>query len=192
MRNIIFLDIDGVLNCQEAYISGECKYQEWIWEDGRKDHYQRFCSWNKKWLNLLIKETNADIVISSTWRSSGLEFMRKVWNLEQMEGEIIGITPIIRANGVSIPRGIEIEYYLKNDLDFQHCFWDKEIQQFNMEKSNINNYIIIDDDGDMLYQQRNHFVHVYPPPRNFMGFNEEHYLKALNILSKSVIDINYD
>ena len=33
---IIFLDIDGVLNCQEAYKSGECKYVEWINTQGNE------------------------------------------------------------------------------------------------------------------------------------------------------------
>jgi histidinol phosphatase-like enzyme len=35
---IIFLDIDGVLNCESAYRNGECQYQEWVWEDGRIDN----------------------------------------------------------------------------------------------------------------------------------------------------------
>jgi hypothetical protein len=85
LDKIIFLDIDGVLNCEEAYRSGECQYTEWIWEDGRKDHYQRFCSWSKDLMNKLIRETGAKIVISSTWRHSGIEFMRKVWEMEEME-----------------------------------------------------------------------------------------------------------
>jgi hypothetical protein len=189
--NIIFLDIDGVLNCEEAYRSGECQYQEWIWEDGRKDHYQRFCSRSKDLLNKLIKETGAKIVISSTWRQSGIEFMRKVWALEEMEGEIIGITPSMRTKGIDIPRGMEIEYYLKEDLKFSHINWDSEKQREHMEKSGVDNYIIIDDDSDMLYRQRNHFVHVLPSPRNKRGFNEKYYAEALEKLSKDVIGLNY-
>lgn len=41
-----------------------------------------------------------------------------------------------------------------------------------MEKSGVDNYIIIDDDADMLYGQKNHFVHVLPSPRNKDGFRE--------------------
>ena len=188
---IIFLDIDGVLNCESAYRLGECQYVEWIWEDGRKDHYQRFCSWSKDLLNKLIKETGAKIVISSTWRHSGIEFMRKVWEMEEMEGEIIGITPSLRTKGLHIPRGMEIDYYLKEDLKFSHINWDEVIQREYMEKTGVDNYIIIDDDSDMLYKQRNHFVHVLPSPRNKDGFNEKYYVEALEKLSKSVIDLNY-
>jgi hypothetical protein len=190
---IIFLDIDGVLNCEKAYRSGECNYVKWNWENGTEDHHQSFCSWSKELLNKLIDETDAKIVISSTWRSSGIEFMRKVWELEGMHGEIIGITPSFRGdiNGYTIPRGCEIDYYLEHDLKFNHINWDKDTQQKYMDRSGIENYIIIDDDSDMLYGQRNHFVHVLPSPRNKEGFNQKYYKEALAKLTKSVIDLNY-
>lgn len=188
---IIFLDIDGVLNCESAYRNGECQYQEWIWEDGRKDHYQRFCVRSKELLNKLIDETDAKIVISSTWRHSGIEFMKKVWNMEEMSGEIIGITPSLRTKGLHIPRGMEIQYYLENDLKFHHINWDSTVQQEYMNKSGVENYIIIDDDSDMLYGQRNHFVHVLPSPRNKDGFNMHYYNKARLMLEKSCIELNY-
>ena len=114
---IIFLDIDGVLNCENAYRSGECKYVEWVDRNEEVDHHQSFCSWSRQWLNKLIEETDAKIVISSTWRSSGLEWMRDVWKFEKMSGEIIGITPNFRGdiNGYTIPRGCEIEKWLKDN-----------------------------------------------------------------------------
>lgn len=188
---IIFLDIDGVLNCESAYKAGECQYQEWVWEDGRKDHYQRFCVRSKNLLNKLIDETKAKIVISSTWRMSGIEFMKKVWELEEMHGEIIGITPSMRTSGIHIPRGMEIDYYLEHDLNFNHINWDEKIQQEYIDQSGVENYIIIDDDSDMLYNQRNHFVHVLPSPRNKDGFNQKYYEEALEKLNKTIIDLNY-
>jgi hypothetical protein len=191
LRKIIFLDIDGVLNCEDAYKSGECKYVEFTSENGGKDHYQGFCKRSKDLLNRLIDETGAGIVISSTWRRSGIEFMKKVWELEGMRGEIIGLTPSLRNSEISIPRGLEIDHFLKNDLGFYHINWDQGMQMDRMEKSGIGNYIIIDDDSDMLYGQRNHFVHVLPSPRNKMGFNEEYFGEALLKLSKTAIDLNY-
>ena len=188
---IIFLDIDGVLNCESAYRNGECQYQEWTWEDGRKDHYQRFCVRSKELLNKLIDETGAKIVISSTWRHSGIEFMRKVWEMEEMSGEIIGITPSLRTKGLDVPRGLEIAYFLNNDLQFNHINWDEVIQQEYMDKSGVENYIIIDDDSDMLYNQRKHFVHVLPSPRNKDGFNQHYYEIAKSMLEKTVIELNY-
>jgi len=188
---IIFLDIDGVLNCESAYRNGECQYQEWIWEDGRKDHYQRFCVRSKELLNKLIDETGAKIVISSTWRHSGIEFMRKVWEMEEMSGEINGITPSLRTKGLDLPRGLEIAFFLNNDLQFNHINWDEVVQQEYMDKSGVENYIIIDDDSDMLYNQRKHFVHVLPSPRNKDGFNQHYYEIAKSMLEKTVIELNY-
>lgn len=189
---IIFLDIDGVLNCENAYKSGECHYVTWKWENGKEDNHQSFFSKSKILLNQLIKETGAKIVISSTWRHSGIDFMKKVWELEEMEGEIIGITPDFRNNSkISIPRGVEIDHFLKWNLNFEHINWDETIQLKYMEKSGVENYIIIDDDGDMLYQQRNHFVHVLPSPRNKDGFNQKYYKQALAILNKDIIQLNY-
>lgn len=188
---IIFLDIDGVLNCQDAYKSGECKYVEWINTQGDKDHHQAFCSWSKGYLNKLIEETDAKIVISSTWRLSGIEHMKGVWKQEEMKGEIIGITPNFRSSGYTIPRGCEIDCYLEETFGFFHINWSKEEQQKYMDKSGIENYIILDDDSDMLYKQRSHFVHVLPSPRNTSGFNETYYQEALAKLSSNVIDLNY-
>jgi hypothetical protein len=190
---VIFLDIDGVLNCERAYVNGYCKYVEWTWPDGTKDHHQSFAPWCKEYLNELIELTGAKIVISSTWRHSGIDFMRKVWEIEGMKGEIIGITPNFRGdiNGYNIPRGCEIDYYLEKELNFSHINWDRDIQKEYIEKTGVENYIIIDDDSDMLYGQRNHFVHVLPSPRNKDGFNQEYFTQALRMLTLSVIDLNY-
>ncbi len=98
----------------------------------------------------------------------------------------------MRTKGIHIPRGMEIKYFLEEDLKFSHINWDPDRQRESMEKSGVDNYIIIDDDSDMLYNQRNHFVHVLPSPRNKSGFNEKYYAQALDKLSKDVIDLNYE
>jgi hypothetical protein len=188
---IFFIDIDGVLNSEDAYKANECNRVEWINERGEKDHHESFCSWSKKWLNKLIEEFDAKIVISSSWRTSGIEYMKRVWEIEEMSGEIIGITPNFRGDidGYTIPLGCEIEKWLK-DKGFSHINWDPDIQEEYIKESGIENYIIIDDDSDMLYSQRNHFVHVLPSPRNKKGFSEEHYNKAKEILSLTINEIN--
>lgn len=190
---IIFLDIDGVLNSEISYRNGECKYVKWTNHLGEEDHHQSFGLHSKDLLNKLIDETGAKIVISSTWRHSGLEFMKSVWQHEGMSGEIIGITPSFRSviDNYTIPRGCEIEYYLDEVMGFSHINWSKEAQQKYIDSSGVENYIILDDDGDMLYSQRHHFVHVLPSPRNKSGFNDYYYEEALGKLSKSVIELNY-
>lgn len=184
MTKLIFLDIDGVLNHEESYRSGHCKYD-------LTHGYQKFDPTSKQLLNQLINQTNADIVISSTWRSDGLERMQEIWELEQMSGKIVGITPHLHIQHYgSAPRGCEIEKYLK-DIGCYHINWSKEEQQKVIDKSGIENYVIIDDDSDMLYGQRHHFVHVLPSPKNKSGFNQHYHDIALEKLSSNIIDLNY-
>ncbi len=184
MQRLIFLDIDGILNHEESNKAGRSKYDF-------TNEYQHFDPVSKQLLNTLIDKTSADIVISSTWRLKGLERMQEIWGLESMSGAIVGITPRFTIPGYgSAPRGSEIESYLKN-IGFHHCNWSKDNQRVIMDKSGIENYIIIDDDSDMLYGQRNHFVHVLPSPRNQSGFNQRYYDIALEKLMSNVIELNY-
>jgi hypothetical protein len=76
-------------------------------------------------------------------------------------------------------------------MGFAHINWSEKEQQKRMDKSGVENYIIIDDDSDMLYNQRHHFVHVLPSPRNYDGFNPHYYEKAKTMLDKSCIELNY-
>ena len=144
---IIFLDIDGVLN---VIAQGHDKYGG-IFHPHFIDN-----------LGLIIKDTNAKIVITSSWRKSGLQYFKDMWKDRNYPGEVIDVTPSIymkengglvfwndklkqhptpKIHGYSIPRGCEIEYWLTNEAP-------EDIEQ----------YVILDDDSDMLYNQRNNFV----------------------------------
>jgi len=101
------------------------------------------CVANLEWL---VKNTGAKIVISSTWRFSGLEVMRRMWRKRGMTGEILDITPDCAK--------------LVEDYDFE--FYDMverghEIQQW-LDLNPVDNYVILDDDRDMLKSQQEHFV----------------------------------
>lgn len=192
---IIFLDIDGVLNCENGYRNGHCIDWKVPWskeecrlteEEYRTNWFDRFEPNSKQWISKLITDSGAKIVISSTWRKSGMGFMQKVWQVEEMPGEIIGLTPS-SDHGF---RGLEIERWLRSQ-GFELIKWSKEKQQEYITASGIENYIIIDDDSDMTYNQRHHFVHVLDDPTNKDGFTERHYLQAKEILSKTIIEMMY-
>lgn len=122
---VIFLDIDGVLN---------------VYPQGRDDYgsifHKHFVD-NLKWI---IEQTDAKIVISSTWRFSGLEIMKEMWRVRNLPGEVIDITPdFMNQTGTSLQRG-------------------KEIQKWLDENPSVSNYAIIDDDSDMEPHQMNNFV----------------------------------
>jgi len=127
MKKIIFLDIDGVLN---------------VISQGHDRFGSVFHSHFVDNLKMIIQETNADIVISSTWRVNGLSEMKEMWSYRGLPGNVIDITPVSRwmdddeIEGKD--RGYEIKYWL--------------------EHHDIDNYVIIDDDDDMLVEQMSNFV----------------------------------
>jgi hypothetical protein len=123
---VIFLDIDGVLN---VYCQGRDEYGCTFHK-----HFED----NLKWI---IEETEAKIVISSSWRLSGIVAMREMWEFRGLAGEIIDITPnLTYGEGLltSTPRGEEIKAWLDLNL--------------------VRRYCIIDDDSDMLTEQTPFFV----------------------------------
>ncbi len=148
--NVIFLDIDGVLNSQQQSISDNVK--------GTFD-YEGLDRVGLGLLRQVVELTDAKIVISSTWRHDGYEgiagaFEAHGWRGLIMRKIIVGVTPWL--TGV---RGAEIKH------------WFDEHDEFT-------NYVIIDDDSDMLEEQQDHFVHT----DGVLGFNMYDMVKAIDIL----------
>lgn len=128
---IIFLDIDGVLN-----VIGQ----------GRDEFGQTWHPHFMDNLRWIIEQTGAKIVISSTWRMSGLSEMQRMWRHRNLAGEVVGITPHV----VEVSEETGIEYL--DDVDRGH-----EIQQY-IKDHDVKTYCIIDDDNDMLPSQQLNFV----------------------------------
>ena len=94
---IIFLDFDGVLNCERS-----------IRELGTRYKFSRSCV---AALNLILRETGANIVITSSWRDN--------WTLQDNAGflerdgvlpkRVLGKTPTLEKD-----RGIEIDTWLRS------------------------------------------------------------------------------
>jgi hypothetical protein len=133
-EKIIFLDFDGVLNT-EAHLRSLQKEKV----RSRDEFGHKFCPTATDNLAWIIRDTGAKIVVSSTWRASGLAAMREMWKARELPGEITGITP----HRYSRLRGEEIEQYLSSFRETQGYFPD---------------YVIIDDDQDMLGVQTENFV----------------------------------
>lgn len=137
----IFLDIDGVLNAADYSkaiyaLKVSCGHGDIIDEFGYL--FDPRCV---KHLDYIIRDTGAKIVISSTWRCNGIETLRKMWEMRDLPGEIIDITPL-RKN----PK-IEERYY--------HPGVDRgyEIQEWLDNHPEVEDYAILDDDDDMLPSQ---------------------------------------
>jgi len=176
---IIFLDIDGVINIYDR--EDNSKYN--------KDEFGHlFCKKATKHLRSIIEKTGAKLVISSTWRMIGLEKLRDMWKKRDLPGEIIGLTPrfyginnadyliddpddMRNIKSCSIPRGFEIKKWL--DM----------VKRDPVHKGKIivDDYVIIDDDSDMLYEQRNNFVKCH----NRIGIDSRVEKRCLDIFNYS-------
>ena len=169
--NIIFLDIDGVLN-------GYNKWNLLGWKILSKINYKPLELWYKcitnpfgiheskvKRLTKIVKATNAKIVLSSTWRinqqSENYKLLISMFNKYNIE--IIDITPISKNKH----RGIEISKWL------------------DINRSIVKNFIILDDEiSDM-----NPFINsprliqtIDDSKHRYKGLNGKHVKESIKML----------
>jgi len=146
--NVIFLDIDGVLNSEMYYRSVDRTIKDW----------SRFDPRVVDMIIELIEEFSAKLVISSTWRfgavkqlnneltKSGLKkYLHEDWKTPQVHPS---------------HRGTEIKMWLH-------------------EHTEVKNYLILDDDMNVLEEQIRYFVRTDLK----YGMQEEHLGKARKLLS---------
>lgn len=196
---ICFLDIDGVCNHETWYRKRHAAMEDKSWEK-KQYPYDEFCPDNIALLNKLVEATGVKIVISSSWRHGRtLEGLQLLLKEVGFTGEVIDVTPsfmnvkIARTQeeadkaGYTIPRGCEIDWWL-DQKKFQRINWSKEEQLKYLEKSEVKNYVILDDDSDMLYNQREHFVKCNAYKR---GFDEDCLKKAIEVLNMDLTQLYY-
>lgn len=126
--NIIFLDIDGVLNSEESIV----RFYEEAMSKGQPN-YNCDEIFPKEYMNNLkelVEETDSKIVISSTWRMfypDNDKWFKLMSNLKEynLDTKVIDRTPY-----TSKKRGDEIRMWLS-------------------EHPEVSNFVIIDDDSDM-------------------------------------------
>jgi hypothetical protein len=149
--NIVFLDVDGVLNCQLHYHSEEFqsyrnKSKKELEEETLDDyHLSQISKERVEWLNGLCKNTNSVVVVSSTWRHG-----RSIEDLQELFDKCGGTFKVIGKTGSCgcRIRGVEIHEWLKKNID-------KE--EHGVHYFDYYSYVILDDDSDMLLNQGPHF-----------------------------------
>ena len=106
MKKILFLDFDGVLVTDRGQ-----KYHLETNGTLRDEHGALFDPKCVKCLKEIIDATDADIVISSTWKMEmGLDGICQMWRDRNLPGNVIGVTPDIDP----IHRGDEIAAWLNS------------------------------------------------------------------------------
>lgn len=157
--NVVFLDIDGVLNVDDHYISLVMENENCGTKNIVRDEFGHVFSPSAvRWLGILVEKFGLKIVISSDWRYSGLEWCQNLWKTRNLPGEVVGITPI--PTRALRSRGQEIRIFLDTHPE-------------------IENYVIMDDNFDFLPEQTCHTVIV----DETCGINYDCYRAAKDILT---------
>lgn len=172
---IIFLDIDGVLNSLRSATA---------WENvdvalGTKDYNAEVTRTTidpvaVQLINKLVEESGAKIVVSSSHR---LMFIKKYGYAEMPVLDLVGLRQYIHHQGI-VAEVIDAteDYYFPRRK--QGAIRGDEIKLWLDSHPEVENYVIFDDDPDMLEEQVQHFVHT----STIDGFRFEHYCKARAIL----------
>ena len=142
IMKILFLDIDGVLNSTDnmAAMSELWRINK---DDKSEDNYGRLGGERcVRWLKFIIAKTDCKIVLSSTWRRSGFSVIQTMWQMRELPGEVIDITP------TSVSQET-INLYATNSNEADRGY---EIQEW-IDIHKPDKYCIVDDDSDMLPHQ---------------------------------------
>ncbi len=120
-----------------------------------------------KWVKKIVDETGAKIVVSSSWRMDSVEE-----TIDKMIGR-----------PKRCPRNKMLYWLIDNLYDVTHTYKGlrgQEIKDWLNERNDIENYVIIDDDGDFLDEQLYHFVQT-----NYEdGITETEAIRAIKVLNK--------
>lgn len=172
MDKYIFLDIDGVIATPETVDEG-------LW--GLTKSKQEL-------LGKILSETGAKIVLSSSWRHNDLKSTIDYMNEKGFLfcDKLIGVTLrlykyIDREQKIhlSIPRGLEIDQWIDTHI---HSNNGKDWSRKEIGKDFT--YVIIDDDADMLLEQKDYFIMT----DGMVGLTDSDVTRAVGILNfKTVI-----
>lgn len=168
MEKLIFLDIDGVISTEKSRYALD----------------KESCDL----LGKIIDATDAKIVVSSSWRGNTVEDTKiELTTIRHFvpfpfpyADRIIGVT--IRAYvylkdnvRLSIPRGVEIKQWIDTHIHSDNGEnWDRKEIGVDF------NYVILDDDSDMLLEQADHFIKTDA----HLGLSEGDVEKAILILNR--------
>lgn len=167
MDKLIFLDIDGVISTQKFHYALD------------KDACDL--------LGKIIDATDAMIVMSSSWRKNTVEDTKNYLTtighsvpfLFPYADRIIGVTIrayayIMQGVHLGIPRGVEIKQWIDTHIHSDNGEnWDRKEVGIDF------NYVILDDDSDMLLEQEEHFIKT----DTYLGLSVDDVEKAISILN---------
>ena len=151
MNTIIFLDIDGVLCTFSEYNRNRKKFWDKYDIAGTLKLPYEFNSGCVKVLNEILKETDADIVLTSDWRIH--------WNLKELD-DIFKFNKVIKSP-------IDVTDVVPTSMSYLERNRGHEIDIY-IKKHGIENYVIIDDLNLSEFVNADRFIHT----KERMGLKE--------------------
>ena len=161
MRKIIFLDIDGVLS------------PRWWNSDKQSDNYG--CLFDAKAVAnfaKIIEKTDAEIVVSSSWKLMGFQALQDMWKDRKLPGKIIDITPDYMSDELLMKEdSTNVDYLFERGSEIQGWLL--------LHGDDVSRYAIIDDMDDILPEQQSHFVQTDPE----VGITNDDVKKVVHLLN---------
>lgn len=162
------MDLDGVLNTERHH---KCCYENGL--DNSDEYGYVFDPVAVKNLERIVNETGADIVISSSWKYSGLSTLLDMWSDRALPGRVIDITPDTESDEFLLHADLE-------NMEFLSCRGYEIKEWLLAHGKTVSQYAILDDEQEMLPDQQSHFVQTNPT----VGITEEDAEKAIAILNR--------
>lgn len=173
LQRYLFLDIDGVLNTM--------RYSDYLIDNDEDEVDEDGALFDPEAVNnlayIIEKVPDVKIIISSTWRLKGWEWMLRLWKKRKLPGTIFSFTPVLevvcfvdkinRKDSTSVypygTRALEVNEWLRlytgqNPLSYK--------------------YVILDDFNDFLVMQQEHVIITDP----IVGITKETVVKVLEKL----------
>lgn len=158
---VVFLDIDGVLNYTQWYVSDRNPGNL----DGKEGDIDPLCADR---INLICEKTGAKIVLSSDWRISWPYCMDRLEKGGIKQGLVIDKTP----------EHMWVEHCGKDFLDYTSR--GSEIDDWLLRHPECDRYVILDDRKDFTEEQKINFVHI----NSMYGIDDTDVDFAIQILNR--------
>ena len=168
----MFIDFDGVLNTE--------RYHSELVSSGQKcsDQYgPLFDPVAVGNLKRIVDETEAEIVIISSWKLEGVDRMVSLWKARKMPGVLAGCTPDC-ISGMDL-----LNVNLEDSATFANLAGKgNEVKQWLREnapkKADGYRYVILDDVPDFLPEQMENYIQV----DSRIGITEDNVVKSVEKL----------
>jgi hypothetical protein len=173
LQRYLFLDIDGVLNT--------IRFSNYLIDHDEDEVDEDGALFDPEAVNnlacIIEKVPDLKIIISSTWRLKGWEWMNRLWVKRQLPGAIYSFTPVLEVVCFvdKIKRKDSTSVYPYGTRALEVNEW---LRLYAGQNSLTYKYVILDDVNDFLVMQQEHVIITDP---NF-GITKENVLKALEIL----------